>query len=673
MIPAIPGGGLPRFARFPLILLLALLCLPAGASYADGVSRRLLGKQVEAIDLRQRLVPADAFRPYPPIDDRAAWSGVPEGQRQAFIGEAERLLGTEWAHLPATRFLDYVRDGNRSRYEDLLFSRRRKLAFLVLGELMEDRGRFTDAIVDGIWLICEESFWGVPAHLDVQKRGRGLPDVAEPTVDLFAAETGALLAWTDHLLGKRLDAVHPMVRERIRLEVTRRILDPALTRDFWWMGSGTGEVTNWTPWIGSNWLVCALLLERDPGRRADAVLKIVRCLDFFIDAYPDDGGSAEGPGYWVRGAGSLFESLELLHSATGGRIDIFREPVVREIGRYIARAYIHGDYYVNAGDCAPRLRPVPEIVFRYGRAVGDPALEGFGSFLAARRGPFGPRDVSSTGSLAPVLPALLRGRTIPASRPVEPLDGENWMPDLQMMTAREMPGTPDGLYLAVIGGHNGQSHSHNDVGNLIVYADGEPLLVDAGVEAYTAGTFGSGRYGIWTMQSEWHNLPVINGLGQGSGVEFRARDAVFSSGTGAVRLALDIASAYPPGAKVETWRREVTLDRGKREVVLAEDYVLGEAREPVRLHFLTPLPPDVSTAGRVLLARPGGGTVPPGGGGAGYALLYDASRFAAKVETKELADRRLKNAWGDRLYRIVLTAQDLAGKGSHRIVVRRAD
>ena len=265
-----------------------------------------------------------------------------------------------------------MRDGNRGRYETLLFSRRGKLADLVLGELLEGQGRFTDAIADGLWLICEESYWGVPAHVGAQKRGPGLPDVTEPTVDLFAAETGALLAWTDYLMGDRLDAVHPLVRERVRLEVDRRILTPNLERDdFWWMGFAPREVNNWNPWINSNWLASVLLLERDPERRARAVRKIARSLDRFIDAYPDDGGCDEGPSYWGRAGASLFESLELLHAATGGRLDVYREPVVRAIGQYIARVYIAGDCFVNIGDASAKVEPEPELVFRYGRAVGD--------------------------------------------------------------------------------------------------------------------------------------------------------------------------------------------------------------------------------------------------------------------------------------------------------------
>ncbi len=675
--PKAPVRGCPGHPRaFPprLALALALALLAVGGDAAPGARepRRLLERQVEAIDLRQALVTAEAFRPYPTVADRAAWGRVPEAQRRAFVAEAERQLATDWAILPATRFLDYVRDGNRGRYETLFFSRRGKLADLVLGEVLEGRGRFTDAIADGLWLICEESYWGVPAHVGAQKRGSGLPDVTEPTVDLFAAETGALLAWTDYLLGERLDAVHPQVRERVRLEVDRRILTPNLERDdFWWMGFSPREVNNWNPWINSNWLASVLLLERDPERRVRAVGKIARSLDRFIDAYPDDGGCDEGPSYWGRAGASLFESLELLHAATAGRVDVYREPVVRAIGQYIARAYVAGDYYVNIGDAPAKVEPEPELVFRYGRAVDDASLASFGAFLAARRGPYGPPDVARFGSLARVLPALLRAGDLAATPPAEPLDGEIWLPDLQMMAAREQPGSARGLYVAAWGGHNAQSHNHNDVGNVIVFADGQPVLIDVGVEEYTSKTFSPRRYEIWTMQSAWHNLPSVNGLDQKDGAEFRARDVSFSSRPEAVRFSLDIAPAYPSLARVTHWRREVTLDRRKREVVLAEDYALAAWAEPVRLHFMTPLAADVSTPGRVVLAKPGRAPV-SAGGEPGPVLLYDAGRFTASVEEKDVTDSRLRPVWGGRLYRIVLTSRDRSVRGSHRIVVRPA-
>jgi hypothetical protein len=654
------------------LLAVGLASAPLCALAEPAPARRLLEHKAKSIDLARVLLSADAFRPYPRLADRAAWTALPAEQRRLFVAEAEKQLGTGWAVLPATRFLDYVRDGDRSRYESLLFSRRGKLADLVLGELVEGRGRFADAIADGVWLVCEESFWGVPAHVGAQKRGPGLPDVSEPTVDLFAAETGALLAWVDHLVGERLDAVHPLLRERIRLEVDRRILTPALERDdFWWMGFTPREVNNWNPWINSNWLSAVLLLERDPARRARSVAKIARSLDRFVDAYPDDGGCDEGPSYWGRAGASLFEALELLHLATGGRLDVYDAPVVRAIGQYIARAYISGEYYVPIGDASARVRPEGELVFRYGRAVGDESLAGFGAWLAARRGAYGPGDVPRYGSLARVLPALLDSKALAAATPREPLDAQAWLPDLQLMTARERPGSVAGYYVAAWGAHNGQSHNHNDVGNAIVYADGQPLIVDVGAPQYTSKTFSSRRYEIWTMQSQWHTLPAINGFDQAAGQAFRARDVVFRPGADAVSLSLDIAPAYPAEAGATRWRRDVTLDRRRGEVTLAEDWALGEAREPVRLHFVTPFTPDVSVAGTVRLSPPGR---PPAsaGGEAAHELSYDRKRFTAVAEQVAVEDPRLQPVWGSWLYRIVLVAREATPRGAHRVVVRRA-
>ena len=224
--------------------------------------------------------------------------------RKDLIANGEKYLRYAWPDLPATLFLEYAREGNRSRYEHEHFARRTALTNLIVAECVEGKGRFLDDIANGVWAICEESFWGVPAHVGAQKAGSGLPDPAEPVVDLFAAETGESLAWTSYLLGEQLDRVSPMIRKRISHEIDRRILTPCLERDdFGWMGFSGGRVNNWNPWCNSNWLACTLLIEPDENRRIAAVAKIVRSLDHFFDAYDDDGGCDEGPGYWGRAGG----------------------------------------------------------------------------------------------------------------------------------------------------------------------------------------------------------------------------------------------------------------------------------------------------------------------------------------------------------------------------------
>jgi hypothetical protein len=75
------------------------------------------------------------------------------------------------------------------------------------------------------------------------------------------------------------------------------------------------------------------------------------------------------------------------------------------------------------------------------------------------------------------------------------------------MAAREKGGSIEGLYVAAKGGYNDESHNQNDAGHFIVYSDGQPPIIDVGVETYSTKTFSASRYDIWTMQSGYHNLP----------------------------------------------------------------------------------------------------------------------------------------------------------------------
>jgi len=644
-------------------MLAALLLLAAGAAPAAGQGPRnlLTGARSEPA-LAAVLVPAGQWHPYPTIQDRAAWEAVPQEIRVAYVRDAQQYLGTTWERIPATVTLQFVRDGTRSNYDAMNTRQREKLATLVLAEVFENEGRFLDEIADGIWAFSEQTFWGSTAHLGMQRAGNGLPDVTEPIVDLFAAETAALLAWTDYLLGDKLDKVSPLVRKRIRVEVDRRVLTPAFERDdFWWMGFGERkDVNNWNPWINSNWLTAALLLEADPQRRSAAVYKIMRSLDNFINRYPPDGASDEGPGYWGRAAASLFDNLELLRDATHGAIDIYGSPLVRSMGQYIYRVYIKDEYFVPMGDASAKIRPDAELVYAYGKRIGDPVMQGFGALLARRRGPYRP----GSGSPGRILPALLVAREIAAAPVSEPLLGSVWLADLQLMAARSIPNAPKGLYVAAWGGHNGQSHNHNDVGNFIVYGDGRPVLIDVGVETYSAKTFSPQRYEIWTMQSAYHNLPTINGIMQGAGREFQAKDVSFNETANRVTFSADIAAAYPAAAAVNRWQRRVSLDRRAPAVEVEDRYELTQWKEPVLLSLMTPLRVDITRPGEVHLRA----SQEQGGGR--YVLAYDAHVLRVAAEDIAISDAQLRSVWGDRLGRLVLTTQGTALEGGYRVVVR---
>ena len=330
------------------------------------------------------------------------------------------------------------------------------------------------------------------------------------------------------------------------------MLTPCLERNFSWMGFNTPPPNNWDPWICSNWLTSALLVESDEKRRVAAIQKVVQCLDHFLNGYADDGGCDEGPSYWGRAGASLFDCLELLYQSSNGAVNAYNQPLIHQIGLYICRSHIAGDWYTNFSDAPARVHTDGDLVYRFGRRLGDDTMARHGAYAA-----FALREDAIPGgsSLGRALPALFNLAEFRKAPRGEALLRDSWMPGIGVMTARVKEGSSQGLYVAAESGNNGKSHNHNDVGNFIVYADGLPVIIDVGVETYTAKTFSSRRYEIWTMQSAFHNCPTI--------------DRVVSAGAcrqdnQAADLQVDIAHAYPKSANLESWKRRIRLDRARQ-------------------------------------------------------------------------------------------------------------
>lgn len=606
--------------------------------------RNFLTSAWPAARLAEVLAPRERFHPFPLVSERVAWEAVPADARAELIETGAQQLKTAWEVLPATLLLEFRRTGNRSHYEQARDRRRKKLQDLVMAECVEGKGRFADEIVNGVWLTCEESFWGVPAHLGAQKVGAGLPDVSEPIVDLFAAETASLLAWTGYLLDDLMAPVSPLVPERIRVEIDRRVLTPCLARDdFHWMGFSGAPVNNWNPWICSNWLTSALLVERDERRRQAAVGKILRCLDNFLNGYDDDGGCDEGPSYWGRAGASLFDCLELLHAATAGQCNGFTIPLVYQIAHYICRAHIYNEWYTNFGDAPARLFPNGDLIYRFGKRVGDDQMMAHGAFCAYEtRERAIPDD-----SIGRQLPALFNLAVLREAPRAQALPRDVWLPGIQVMTARLHEGSAEGLYLAAQGGDNGQSHNHNHVGNFLVYAGGRPAIVDVGVETYTAKTFSSQRYEIWTMQSAYHNCPTIDGVMQSAGRQFAATDVGYRADDREAEFHLNLAKAYPPKAHLAFWNRTLRLDRARNAIDVVDDYELTQAAQVITLTLMTPCAAQVAAPGEITLATTSGRPV---------RVAYDVRVFHPVVEEIPLSDAELRYSWGERLYRVLLRA-----------------
>lgn len=561
---------------------------------------------------------------------------VPETMRRDYISFGEQYKDKEWHSLPATAFAEFKKTGNRSNYEGMMFEKRRQLAALVLAEVIEGQHRFLPDIVNGVQSTLEETWWGLPAHYKTE-----VPRTEDQTVDLFNAETASLIAWTRYVMGTELDAFSPHITRRIDAEIARRILQPAVKTNYWWKKADM----NWNPWICSNWLACVLYCEHDDARRKEAISQIKNACEAFTAIYPNDGGCDEGPHYWDRAAASLFETLYLLKQTDGNA-------KLKNMEAFIYKMYIGHDYAVNFADAHGNHAMLNvNIAYPFGLHTNDKIMQQYAAYVGQQNDilnhPARLYDKSGNWpSLARELIFLQHIQSFMKETPREPELKNTWLPDLQIMTAREP-------FAAMKGGHNDESHNHNDVGSFIVYPDNEPLLIDPGVGAYTSQTFSKQRYEIWTMQSDYHNLPRINGQSQRNGKQYAAEVVSYKPG----QLTLDISKAYPKEAKVNYWKRTVKTGNGKR-VEVTEDYSLDSYEAPTQLMLMTLIEPQLSQPGVIVLGN--------------HRITYDSKQLSAQYEDiSPLLDSVLRQMWGDHMYRIILTVKDNKLKGKLKYYIIR--
>ncbi|MBD2699106.1 heparinase II/III family protein [Spirosoma sp. BT702] len=606
----------------------------------------LLSGKFASDALQKVLIPQAQWAPFPKRDDRAGWASADQDMMKAYLKKAETYLTYQWPSIPATKSLLYERTGDRDEYQGISFDKRVVLGTLLLAEIHENKGRFMDQIADGVWSICEESFWGVPAHLPRGKAYSGLMDVSKPFVDLFAAETATFLAWVDYFVGDKLDAISPQLRKRIYNETNYRIFQPLMTKPHGWMTktSAGRPPNNWNPWICSNWLNAVLLLEKDDSKRTMAVAKILDVLDEFVNPYPQDGGCDEGPSYWGAAAASLFDNIAMLNTASNNAFQyVYADEKFRNMGKFIYRAQISEKYFLNFADADPQPGMAATMIYRYGKAINDLDMMKFGAFYRK------PED-GSVGRFHYFrnFYALFMQDEFQKAPTGLPLPKNVWLPDLQVFAARDQAGTTKGFYVAAKGGHNDESHNHNDVGNYVVYFDGQPLLIDVGRGTYTAKTFSNKRYDIWYNCSDYHNLPTINGQNQPSGATFRAKNVTYKTDDAVTQFGIDVAQAYPKEAGVQSWQRSIQLNRGKN--VQIDDVVKLTSATELTQHLMTCYPVELGKPGELLIHYAPKEEAPKD-----FLVKYNPKQMQPSIEKVKLGtpeDQGIITKWGDTIYRI---------------------
>ena len=630
------------------LLLLALLYVTLTYAYTE---RDLLQKQADINRLKEILVLDRQWVTYPDYNDRAGWDRFLGTFKDEYIRRGEKRLNYQWQVVKATDYLAFERTGNRQIMEKPFGANNGAIADLLMAELAEGKGRFVDQLINGVFNACEMTSWALAAHIIVQPSHRALPAYDYPVIDLTSGDLGGLLAWTYHFMRPSFDKVDPEISRRLRHELQTRILDPYMNNDsFWWMGRNYNGhmLNNWNPWCNSNALMCFMLLEDNRDTLAKAVHLTMESVDKFLNYIKADGACEEGPSYWGHAAGKTLDYLELLSDITGDKVNIFNEPMIKNMGEYISRSYIGNGWVVNFADASARGEGNSYLIYRFGKAVNSEEMMHFAAYLLNGRKPYATMGNDAFRSLQ----SLLCCNDLAKATPKHEMPDVTWYPETEFCYMKNK----HGMFVATKGGFNNESHNHNDAGTFSLYLNTIPVLIDAGVGTYTKQTFGKDRYKIWTMQSDYHNLPMINGISQKFGQDYKATNTVCNEKNRF--FSTDIAAAYPAEAKVKSWVRSYKLD--DRKLVVADNYTLNEVLAPNQVNFLT--------WGNVTFPSPGKVRIEVRG--QKVELDYPA-QFKAELETVKLDDPRLSNVWGKEIYRITLKAEEKKMTGNYKFVIQQ--
>ena len=634
-------------------ILVAIILLSGSLSSHAVEERNILQKTLQNVDIAPSLVMNQGWVPYPVYSDRAGWESLLDEFIPSIIKMGDENLGYQWLEITDDDYLAYDRYGDRAVMEDKLIANSCTLGRLLIAELAEGKGRYLNDITKGVEYFCNLRSWALSVHLaKFQKSRSPLPDPSENILALYQGNNSQLLSWIWYFLREEIEKIQPGLPARLRGLLQERALDPYLERDdFWWMGfdkTSKRKINNWNPWCNQNQLLCFMLLENDRDVLAQAVEKSMLSLDKYLNIIAADGACDEGTTYWYKSTAYVMDYAKYMNMLTNGKVAFLHNDLVKGLGEYIVNADIGDNWQVNFADGTPSRRPISFTIYRYGKAVGNERMK---SFAINTYKQYGADPLGADWTLFyQALENLLAVREMKNAAPVDysPSDFALY-PDSKVCFMRSGK-----AFLGAKGGNNFESHNHNDVGSYVYFYDYKPVLVDAGVGAYTRDTFGPNRHKNWFIHSSWHNLPSVNGYQQSFGKEFKSGEMSVCKFFRSFKT--DIAGAYADSVKVRSWKVKYRLRRNGNLKIVHKFEMDSLVKENV-LHFLVANEPVIVSEGEINL-------------GNGMLMTYDSKKFTASVEAKNLVGLDFSYRWGDNLYRINLTAKELKNKGRYVINIK---
>ncbi|MBC7287573.1 MAG: heparinase II/III family protein [Armatimonadetes bacterium] len=289
----------------------------------------------------------------------------------------------------------------------------------------------------------------------------------------------------------------------------------------------------WARAYRNNWLaVCAAgaalaaaaLLDQRP-EAADILSDAYDRVCALLDEGGADGGWPEGVSYWAYGIGHAAVFAEALYQLTGGQINLFEHPYLRETWKFGLYMSAGRNGAVNFCDCSYSW-PDPYLMLLLGVRAGRPEAVWY-----FREKP----SYSIEAGL--IYDEGLKARPpedLPLSRHFRGID---WIV-LRSGFAR------DDVVVGLRGGNNGENHGQLEAGNFVISARDERLVLDYGAAAYTREYFSASRWSFYRANTHGNNCLLIDDQDQLPGRSAVAKTTFFDTTPDFDFVRMDLTSAY---------------------------------------------------------------------------------------------------------------------------------
>ncbi len=525
------------------------------------LSHRLTARQISAMIPSARTGTLHEF-------GHASWHDAANDPRLAnlvnkVIAAARAELHRPMPELNDDLYTEFSRTGRRLGFEAPYFERRRLLGQSAIAALVDTSGAtedLQDTLNARLSSILDEDSWALPAHV-YNPTGRD-----SKYIDLFAAETAYTLAELTNVFS----AVIPQdlqlrVLQRVRATVFEPYIDHADSFHF------THDTHNWNAVCHQGVVGAALLLEPE-AKTVGSILEIASTrLRRFLEGFTPDGGCTEGPGYWQYGFGRFTALNQLLETITNRELSLFTDDErIPLIAQYPLNVILADGYVANFSDCAQRMEFDPWLMDYLGNRLKLKALNAIAHETFARVIETDPSPTAADFyQLSRLITMLPHAGEAENKGMVDTL-----LPDLQVLCVHRRDCSGKLWELAAKAGHNAEHHNHNDCGSYLLNIASTPIITELGSPEYTREFFGPTRYSFLAARSAGHSVPIVNGIEQAAGVEYRSRLIRCDVTAHTILFEVDLTACYPKEAKCKSLVREILLDAPAAWLQITDRFVL---------------------------------------------------------------------------------------------------